>query len=73
VTEQLIQTLETEALSKSDKFSKLSPVPLAQKNAAIRTLIFESDSADVFAAVRVYDKSDSEDHVLVTLSVDIKT
>ena len=74
IAAEVIKTLESEAFSKSDKFSKLSPVAIAQKQPDIKTSLFESDCSDVFATVRVYQKSGTgEDHVLVTLLVELTT
>ena len=71
IAAEIVKILESEAFSKSDKFSKLSPVPIPQKQDDIKTFIFESDSSDVFVTIRVYEKSD--DHVLVTLLVELTT
>jgi len=74
IAAEVVKILESEAFSKSDKFSKLSPVPFALKNPDIKTFLFESDSSDVFVTVRVYEKSGTDDgHVLVTLLVELTT
>jgi len=71
---QIVNVLETEALAKSDKFTKLASVPIVQKSSDIRTFVFESESSDVFVVVRVYEKSLNEEGLVhVTLAVELKS
>lgn len=68
VSAQLIDILESEAFSKSDKFSKLLAVPLQQRNPSIKTSIYETDNSEAFVTVRVYDK---ESYGLLTLQIEL--
>ena len=70
VTEQIIQPLEAECFSKSDKFGKLSAVKIPQRNGNVQTYIFESDTSDIFLTIRLYD--DIDNVVLLTLLIELK-
>ena len=72
VTDQIIKTLEAECFSKSDKFSKLTAVKIAQRSPDVQTYIFESEVSDVFVTIRLYDDKDAN-VVLLTLLIELKT
>ncbi len=72
VIEQIVNILESQSFSKSEKFSKLSQVKIAQrKPPQVQTYIFESEDSNVFVTIRVYDKTDTSDHVLLTLLIEL--
>ncbi len=72
VNEQIIKILESESFSKSEKFSKLSQVKIAQRKAPqVQTYIYESEDSNVFVTIRVYDKTETSDHVLLTLLIEL--
>ena len=70
---QVIEKLESESFSKSEKFSKLCQVKIGQKSRQVQTYIFETETSDVFVTIRVYDKTATEDHALITLLIELKT
>ena len=73
VTDLIIKTLESEAFSTSDKFTKLTAVQVGQKSPEIRTSIFETETSDALVVIRMYDKSGTKDGLAhVTLAVELK-